>query len=156
MSGSAFFAEIAAIPPWYWFAFGVILVAAEMLVPAFILIWPGLAALCVAAIVWLFPNLSGEVVTIIFALLALGLTFGGRALFDRGSDDVVTTGLNERTHNLIGRRAKVVSFEQGEGHVELDGVQWPASWPDGASATPGEYAEVVRVDGVRLIMAAKP
>ena len=127
-----------------------------MLVPAFILIWPGLAALCVAAIVWLFPNLSGEVVTIIFALLALGLTFGGRALFDRGSDDVVTTGLNERTHNLIGRRAKVVSFAQGEGHVELDGVQWPASWPDGASATPGEYVEVARVDGVRLIIAAKP
>lgn len=153
MSGSAFFAEIASIPPWYWFAFGVLLVAAEILVPAFILIWPGLAALCMAAIVWLFPSIPGELVAILFAVLALALTFGGRALFDRGGADIATTGLNERTHNLVGRRAKVVRFEGGEGQVELGGVQWPASWPSGASAAPGDYVEVGAVDGVRLIIA---
>lgn len=150
MSGSAFFAEIAAIPPWYWFAFGVLLVAAEILVPAFILIWPGLAAICMAVIVWLFPGIPGEMVAILFAVLALALTFGGRAMFDRGQTDIATTGLNERTHNLVGRRAKVVSFANDEGHVELGGVQWPASWPDGSTAQPGDYVLVREVDGVRL------
>jgi len=156
MSGSAFFAEIAAIPPWYWFAFGVLLVSAEILVPAFILIWPGLAAICIAAIIWLFPGIPGEMITILFALLALGLTFGGRALFDRRDSDIVTTGLNERTHNLVGRSAKVVSFQNGEGHVELGGVEWPARWPEGAGATPGDFVKIAKIDGLRLIVAEEP
>lgn len=154
MSGSAFFAEIAAIPPWYWVAFGTLLLAAEILSPAFILIWPGLAAFCVAIVVWLFPSIPGEMVAILFAVLALGLTFGGRALFARGNTDIVTTGLNERTQNLVGRRAKVVSFDGGEGHVEVGGVQWPASWPDNTTAKPGDYVKIAKVDGVRLIVAA--
>ncbi|MGR3700501.1 MAG: NfeD family protein [Paracoccaceae bacterium] len=154
MSGSAFFAEIAAIPPWYWFAFGVLLLAAEILAPAFILIWPGFAAMIVALVVWLVPGLSGEVITIGFALLALALTFAGRAMFNRTSNDVPTTGLNARTGGLVGRRAKVISFNQGEGHVEVGGVQWPAAWPEGATAEVGDMVKIKAVDGVRLVIEA--
>lgn len=154
MSGSALFAEIAAIPPWYWVAFGMLLLAAEILSPAFILIWPGLAALIVALIIWLVPGLSGEVITIGFAVLALALTFAGRALLGQGKVDAPTTGLNMRTAGLVGRRAKVISFDQGEGHVELGGVQWPAIWPEGAEAAIGDMVKIKSVDGVRLVIDA--
>ncbi len=38
---------------WHWMAFGLILVAAEIVVPSFVIIWFGLAAIVVALIEWI-------------------------------------------------------------------------------------------------------
>lgn len=149
MSGAAIFADIAAIPPWYWVAFGVLLIAAEMVIPAFILIWPGLAALVIALFTWIFPAMSGEVISILFAVLALALTFGGRALFDRGDQDDAATGLNARSARMVGQRAHVTHFAQGEGTIDVSGVQWPAIWTSGTSQI-GDIVIIDRVEGVTV------
>jgi len=39
---------------WHWMAFGLILVAAEIVVPSFVIIWFGLAAIVVAVLEWVF------------------------------------------------------------------------------------------------------
>ncbi len=45
-------------PVWLWAILGVILLSVEMAVGTFDIFWFGLAALCVAIAMWLFPNMA--------------------------------------------------------------------------------------------------
>ncbi|NKF32862.1 NfeD family protein, partial [Pseudomonas sp. BGM005] len=45
---------IAELGPWSWWVVGLVLLAAEMIVPGFFLVWIGLAALIVGALSLLF------------------------------------------------------------------------------------------------------
>jgi len=42
---------------WHWIVLGIVLMLLELLVPAFFLVWFGLGALVLGALVWLFPAL---------------------------------------------------------------------------------------------------
>jgi inner membrane protein len=57
---------------WIWAAIGVILLVAEIASATFYLLWFGIAALCVAIAVWLFPSMSYAVQLLIFAVLSVG------------------------------------------------------------------------------------
>ena len=54
-----FFDWLSDASPWLWLALGIMLVAVEILAPSFILVWPGLAAMCMAVLVWLAPRAFG-------------------------------------------------------------------------------------------------
>lgn len=57
---------------WIWGALGIILLAIEIMVAGTLYaLWFGVAALCVAIIVWLFPGISYAIQFIIFAVLSL-------------------------------------------------------------------------------------
>ncbi|MDG1074553.1 MAG: NfeD family protein [Methylophilaceae bacterium] len=57
---------------WVWAAFGIILLTIEMtLVGTLDVLWFGIAALCVALVVWLFPDISRDLQLILFAVIAL-------------------------------------------------------------------------------------
>ncbi len=87
---------------WHWVVFGLILIAAEIVVPSFVVIWFGLAALVVGAVEWLFnPSFTAElfwwiVLSILFLLLwfkvfrPADLTKRGQADDDMGTPGVVT------------------------------------------------------------------
>jgi len=58
---------------WVWGALGIILLAIEIMVAGTLYaLWFGVAALCVAVLVWLFPGISYAIQFIIFAVLSLG------------------------------------------------------------------------------------
>ena len=96
-----FFALIESISPWWWVAFGIGLAAAEMLVFSFFLMWPALAAIIMAVILWIMPTMQGELRVTLFAVLSVALIFVGRKLFQQ--KDEPDTGLNERTKQMIGQ-----------------------------------------------------
>ncbi len=117
-----------ALSPWWWVALGIGLIGAEMIVPAFFLIWPGLAALVLAGVLLVVPGLAGNVQVTLFAVLAVVATFAGRGIVRRrgqpGSDQ---PGLNRRTEALVGRRGVLVGPRgPDEAEVEVEGVRWTA------------------------------
>ena len=58
-------------PMWMWAAIGIILLAVEMATGTFYVLWFGVAALCVAVVMWLFPNTSEAIQYAAFAVLSL-------------------------------------------------------------------------------------
>lgn len=55
---------------WIWGALGLILLSIEMAIGTFDILWFGIAALCVAITMWLFPNMPHAVQFTIFAILS--------------------------------------------------------------------------------------
>ncbi len=146
---AVFFEWVASASPWLWLALGILLVALEILAPNFVVIWPGLAAVLMAALVWLMPGLSGQALVAIFAGLSIVLLFGGRALMAKAEKNEPQSKLNARGKNLIGREAKVIHVAGTQGKVEIDGVQWPATWETTAPET-GQWVTITNAVGVNL------
>lgn len=137
------------ISPWWWVAAAILLAALEMVTTTTLAIWSACAALMTALVLWLAPGLGWAAQIAIFAGLSIALIFASRWVFDRygRSDDPVK--LNRRADQLIGRTAVVVSFDGGEGKVEIDGVPWPARIEAPApTPAPGERVRILAADGI--------
>ncbi len=144
-----FFDWVTTASPWLWLALGILLIALEILAPSFVIIWPGLAAMLMALLVWLAPGISGQALVAIFAALSIVLLFGGRAMMARVEQDEPQTMLNARGKNLIGREAKVLVVNGSQGKVEIDGVQWPTTWED-VTPEEGQWVTISEANGVNL------
>lgn len=142
------FTWLESISPLWWVALGFGLAAAEMLVFSFYLMWPALAALIMAGILWIFPGIQGEWQVTIFAVMSIALVFAGRRMFQ--SSDEPETGLNQRSKQIVGKHAKVMNFDLGEGRVEIAGLTWPATWPEGETAEVGQKVTITAADGMSV------
>ncbi|MFV1922607.1 MAG: NfeD family protein [Methylotenera sp.] len=56
---------------WLWGALGLILLSAEMAIGTFDILWFGIAAICVAVLMWLFPATPQAIQYTVFATLSL-------------------------------------------------------------------------------------
>lgn len=56
---------------WVWGALGLILLSVEMAIGTFDILWFGVAALCVAFAMWLFPSMPPAAQFVMFAVLSL-------------------------------------------------------------------------------------
>lgn len=56
---------------WAWAILGIILLSIEMAIGTFDFLWFGVAAICVAITMWLFPTMPASMQYIIFAALSL-------------------------------------------------------------------------------------
>ena len=56
---------------WVWGAIGLVLLAVEMATGTFYVLWFGIAALCTAIAVWMFPNMPPAIQFVMFAALAI-------------------------------------------------------------------------------------
>ncbi len=57
---------------WVWGAIGLVLLALEMATGTFYIVWFGIAAICVAIALWVFPQLHAAMQFAMFAALSLG------------------------------------------------------------------------------------
>jgi membrane protein implicated in regulation of membrane protease activity len=147
----AIFNFLEGISPWWWIAFGIALGAVEMATMSFFLIWPSLAALVMALILFVSPSMSGEMQVMLFAIIAIALTFIGRGLMDRfGDGGGAESVLNKRSEALVGRQARVLDFEAGEGAVEIDGMRWRAIWENGSKGA--AHVTITGADGMTLLV----
>jgi len=138
---------VSELGPWSWWIAGLVLLAAEMLVPGFFLVWIGLAALIVGMLSLLFWDSSfwlWQVQAIVFALLAVAATLIGRRLILRhGETD--QPFLNQRAESLVGRTATLAEpIREGRGRIRLDDTVWRVSGPD---LPVGTKVKVVATDG---------
>ena len=150
------FAFLDGISPWWWVAIAFVLGTIEILTFSFFLIWPALAALVVAVLLWMFPEMSGAVQLLWFSILSVVLTLGGRQWVLSGKPTSETPGLNNRATALIGRNAVLIDALAGGalGNVEVDGIRWRARLDSAeAAADAGQSLRIVSADGMVLILA---
>lgn len=138
------------LSPWWWVIIAFVLGSMEMLTLSFFLIWPGLAALAMAGILLVMPDMSGTVQIACFAILSIVLTLAGRYLINSYGDgaDPTTNTLNNRSAHLIGRTALVLDFKNGAGNVEIDGMRWRAKWEQKQSSEKGDTVRITKTKGM--------
>ena len=153
------FGMLTGISPWWWVALALALAVVEVLTFSFFLIWPALAALTVAILMWVIPGMSGSAQLLWFAVTAAIFTFVGRQVVLMRKPTSERPNLNQRGSALIGRNAVIIDgfAAGGIGSVEVDGVRWRARLKDdGASPAPGEIFTISDADGMVLILKELP
>jgi membrane protein implicated in regulation of membrane protease activity len=136
----------------YWLIVGVILLVAEVLTMAALLIFIGLAALIVSGLT--FVGVLNElplqvvifslasIVSIVFLRKHLAAIFGGK------SSDESLTPLDDT--DLINAKGKVTIAESGALSVVINGTKWDAKGDENLKE--GDSVIVTKVDGISLVV----
>ena len=137
---------IAELGPWNWIVLGFVLLALEIVVPGFFLLWIGVAALLTGALslqLWSVSFWTWEIQVLVFLALSLAAAFAGKKVMGRRADDSDQPLLNRRAEQFVGRVATLAEpIADGRGRLRLDDTIWRISGPDLPAGTR------VRVAGV--------
>jgi membrane protein implicated in regulation of membrane protease activity len=154
-------ASLWPLTVWHWLVLGMLLIAIEMAVGTFDLLWVGTAALGTAllfsGVVPLPEAVTGsgwQVGT--FGALAMTLVVLGRTVFS-GVRKPVTSHptLNQRDAGMVGQRGLVSQpFRAGQGRVALGDTSWLAHSEAGEDLAEGSAVEIVGTRGALLIVKA--
>jgi inner membrane protein len=136
---------------WFWLLAGMLLGAAEIIVPGFFLIWFALAAIITALLTLLLP--IGVAVQIgLFAVFAIITVYAGRRWFV--SNPIVSNdpNLNDRGARLTGEIVTVVeAIQHGSGRVKVGDSVWSAK---GSDADAGSQVRITGAVGAVLLVEA--
>ncbi|MEO8810828.1 MAG: NfeD family protein [Rhodanobacter sp.] len=137
-----------------WWILALLLIAGELLVPGYFMLWIGLAAAAMGVLLWVVPSLGLLLQAIVFGLLAFAACFG-YARWLRPKLERRTPGserLNRRAEQMIGQRYQLVeAIANGRGKARVGDGQWLVSGPD---MPVGSTVEVIAVDGTTLRVRA--
>lgn len=137
-----------------WWILALLLIAGEMLVPGYFMLWIGLAAAAMGVLLWLVPSLGLLAQALLFAVLAIVACViyaqwlrPGLQRREPGSER-----LNRRGEQMIGQRYELIEpIIHGRGKVRVGDGQWLVSGPD---LPLGSTVEVEAVDGSLLKVRA--
>jgi len=125
---------IAELGPWSWWVLGMLLLAAELVMPGVFLVWIGLGAILTGAVsllLWDAGFWTWQVQSLVFAASAVVFTFAGRRYFSRLETESDQPLLNQRGASLVGRTAVLAEpIREGRGRIRLDDTFWVVSGPD--------------------------
>ncbi|MCW8330146.1 NfeD family protein [Photobacterium sp. SDRW27] len=139
---------------WHWIALGLVLLLLELLGTAGYLLWLGVSALLVGAILSVIPlSWSLQWLTFaVFSLFATWLWWRYQHKKDRVDDKDRT--LNQRTEQMIGQTCVLSeALPVSQGRIRLGDTSWLAKTEKPLEA--GTLVEVVDVEGIILVVKAK-
>ncbi|WP_075291297.1 NfeD family protein [Pararhizobium arenae] len=141
--------------PWAWWVLGLILLAAEMVLPGVFIVWIGIAAILVGVLSLLFWSSDfwlWQMQLVIFALFSVAAVLIGRRLVARSGQVTDEPLLNQRGARLVGRTAVLEEpISEGRGRIRLDDTTWPVDGPDMPAGT---RVRVVASSGRQLTVEA--
>lgn len=139
-----------------WWILAFLLIAGELLLPGYFLLWIGLAAAVMGVLLWAVPSLGLLSQAVLFGVLAL-VACGIYARWLRPKLERSQPGserLNRRAEQMIGQRYELVEpIVNGRGKARVGDGQWLVSGPD---LPLGRTVEVIAVDGATLKVRAVP
>jgi inner membrane protein len=142
------FASIAM--HYLWWIVALVLIAIEVIMPGYFMLWIGIGAMLTGLLVLLLPGLPLLAQAIAFAVLA----FLSCAVYwyvvrpKLQHDEPGNEQLNRRAEQLIGRRYVLIeAIVNGRGKAKVGDGQWLVSGPD---LPAGSTVEVVAVEGTSL------
>jgi len=136
-------------PHWAWLSLGVLLAAAEIVMPGFFLIWLGTAAIVTGVIAWVVP-LAVPAQLGIFAVLSFIALYAARRWLRANPITTADPHLNQRAGRLVGEVLTVTrAIEDGRGRAKVGDGEWPVRGPDVAE---GAKVRVVSADGGVLVV----
>jgi len=125
---------IAELGPWSWWLLGLLLLAAELLLPGVFLVWIGIGAIAtgiLSLLLWESALWGWQIQFLVFAALAVLATLLGRRLLSRADQTTDEPLLNQRGASLVGRTATLQEpIAEGRGRIRLDDTYWPVLGPD--------------------------
>ena len=143
------------IKAWYWLVFAMILIMSELMIPNFTIIWFGLGAILVAAIMWAIPQLSLSLQLFFWAVASILFTFLWFKVFKSKMEDRTKAGLSLEA--VLGESGLVVksSSQDNRGVVKfttpvLGSEEWVFICHEDACI--GDRVRVVDVSGNTLIV----
>jgi len=139
-------------PGWLWMIGGVLLLAAEILLPGVFMVWIGIAAIVTGLFALLFGiGIAGQLG--LFALYSVLAVLVGRRVYGVQGVAAKDALLNDRAAQLIGRRVMVVqAVDEDSGRVRVGDSEWSAR---GGPAQPGDRVRITGVEGNCLIVEAE-
>lgn len=141
-----------AMGPWHWMLFAVALFIGELLAPGSFLVWMGLGAAVVGALLLILPTLAWQGQWVIFAVVSVASVLAWRRYRQRHPDRSDHPVLNQRGRAYVGRHFTLEDpIVDGLGKLRVDDTQWKIS---GADLPAGTAVEVVGVDGTILKVEA--
>lgn len=134
---------------WHWIVFGLILIGLEMLLPGFILLWFGVGALLMGALLYVFPEVSWQWQFFIFALFSvMSLVMWKFWSKNNDADNPESGVLNQRGKALIGRKTLLIEpIINGVGRIQVGDTFWRV---EGDDLEKGKLIRVIDVDGATL------
>lgn len=131
------------IPYIYWLAAGLLIAAAEMLVPGFILMWFGVAALTVGVITAFSPEIGWAVQLTLFALITTAFLVGWW-IYQKGRPPKETESqFNHRAAGMVGQTIVLTdAIQHGRGRSFSGDTSWELR---GQDAPKGAKVRVVSV-----------
>lgn len=133
-----------------WTAIMVLTLIFEIATPVLVSIWFSLGALSAIGAVWLGADLTTQLlVFLVVSIAALALT---RPLARRWLDPHIVPTNADR---LLGTQCRVteqIDNDNSCGAVYADGKTWTARSEDGTPIPIGETVEILRMEGVKLIV----
>jgi inner membrane protein len=136
---------------WHWLILGLVLMAAEMLLPGAFFLWIGAASICVGGIIYIFADLSTTVQLVLFGIMGpLFAVLGRRFMLSQKAIEVPNL-LNRRGQQLIGQILTLdAPIVNGHAHITVGGSKWLVKGPDLPEKT---QVQIVDVDGTLLIVS---
>ncbi|MGE7367662.1 NfeD family protein [Neorhizobium sp. NPDC001467] len=120
--------------PWSWWIVGLVLLALELVVPGFFLIWVGAAAVVIGALslaLWGTAFWGWQVQLLLFAVLSIAFALAGRRFYSGQGSKTDEPWLNRRGESLVGRTATLAEpILEGRGRIRLDDTTWSIMGPD--------------------------
>jgi inner membrane protein len=136
-------------PHYFWLIAGLLLGAAEIMIPGFFLIWFAGAAIITGLLAFLLP-ISFTAQIAIFALLSVAAVYAGRQWFRKNPIETTDPALNNRGARLAGQVVTVVDpIQHGTGRVKVGDSVWNARGPDAAA---GAAVRITGADGNVLLV----
>ncbi|MCZ6744227.1 MAG: NfeD family protein [Alphaproteobacteria bacterium] len=135
---------------WHWFILGGVLMVLEMVLPVFVFLFIGAAAVVTGLMVFFFPGIGWEQQVLVFAVLAVAAAVAGRMWVRSRPTATDQPALNRRGRQYVGR---VFTLEEpivnGVGKLSVDDTVWKVGGEDLAT---GCRVKVTGVDGVILLV----
>ncbi len=136
-----------------WWLLALVLIAAEMLVPGYFMLWIGIAAGVMGVLMLIAPDLSVLVQAVLFALFAIAACLVyWKFIRPHAEQRDEQPLLNRRGARLVGQRFVLAEpIVNGRGKVRVGDGSWLAQGPD---LPAGSEVEVVAVDATTLRVKA--
>lgn len=147
------FELLDSINHWHWLAFGLALLAIELLGTAGYFLWLGLSALIVGVLLTLVP-ISWQLQWVAFAAFALITTWlWWRRQFKADKKSDAQRDLNQKHKQLIGQIVRLEEdFPAGKGRIRVGDTTWSAQAELDISS--GQQVKITAVNGI--ILTIKP
>lgn len=139
---------LSGVEFWHWWVLGVALVILEVFAPGAVLVWMGISAGVVGAVLMGFPAMAWEFQWLLFAVLSVVAIFVSWKYLKRHPIQSDHPTLNLRGQRYVGR---VFTLEEpivnGVGKIRVDDSTWKIEGPD---LPQGTTIKVAAVDGTIL------
>jgi membrane protein implicated in regulation of membrane protease activity len=137
---------------WHWFILAAILIILEVFAPGAFMLWIGIAAGVVGAVLYVVPTMTWEYQFILFSLASVGSILAWRAYRQKHPAATDEPTLNRRGAQYIGRVFTLdAPIVNGVGKIRVDDSTWKI---EGADCEAGTKVKVVGIDNTVLKVEA--